>query len=368
MNTPTIITKRKELLTGRLLDRTLLTSSLATSSVYQLTISLDKNTQPWNPGDSIVLSVKNSENEVDEFLSLSSLKGYEQITLNRDGPQMSVAQYLRYHADIRKLTSRFTELLQIHLPEDVACRKKIFQEKTPLQILREHPCYTPLSTYHLSTALSPLLPRFYSIASSPLENRQKLDIAVSTNTKSTLPGVSTQFLCEEAVPGEADLQYYIHKSPQVVFPSKSLNAPIIFIAAGTGIAPFRAFMQNYLHEEWTSSVMLFFGNRHYNHDFLYSDFWKELSQKHPLEVFTAFSRDLSEQKYVQDILKKYSKQVFDLVMQGAYIYICGSRIIASPVQDTLHQMLTNFGNLSSPEAFSFLSSLRAQGRLVKEVY
>jgi sulfite reductase (NADPH) flavoprotein alpha-component len=149
---------------------------------------------------------------------------------------------------------------------------------------------------------------------------------------------------------------------------KQTDSPLIMIAAGTGIAPFRAFMQE-REEQNQNYNWLFFGEKNRQHDLFYHDEWAQwLGQKHLNRLDLAFSRDQEQKVYVQHKILTHGKTFFDWLEQGAHVYICGSIKMGNEVRETIQQVTEIAGNLSETEAGNYLEKLKEQGRWHVDVY
>jgi sulfite reductase (NADPH) flavoprotein alpha-component len=147
------------------------------------------------------------------------------------------------------------------------------------------------------------------------------------------------------------------------------QTPIILIAAGTGIAPFRAFLQQLAQEETHTPVWLIFGNPHLRSDFLYQREWLEWRSKGLLEhLDCAFSRDQEEKVYVQHIVRQQGERLNQWLQNGAQIYLCGGLAMGKEVELAVQEVLTEHAGMDTGAAKEELAELRRQGRILKDLY
>ena len=179
-------------------------------------------------------------------------------------------------------------------------------------------------------------------------------------------GVATHFLCNWA-PGDV-VPIYLHPSEAFSLPT-SPHAPIIMVGPGTGIAPFRGFLQErqaLCHEglNW-----LFFGERNRATDFLYEEDFAHLTKQGNLRLDLAFSRDQQEKVYVQHRMEEQSIQLWRLLEEGAYFYVCGDAFeMARAVDGTLHKIVEKEGKMAPEEAKAYVRRLKTDGRYLRDVY
>jgi len=220
---------------------------------------------------------------------------------------------------------------------------------------------TPLS---FCQKLSPMMPRFYSIASSMEEVGEEAHLTVGV-----VPGVCSHYLCKQLELGKSILPVFHHPSRNFSLPQASDDKPIIMVGPGTGIAPFRGFMQERLIRNKSAKNWLFFGERHQQTDFYYKNFWEMHSQKGQLSLDCAFSRDQKERIYVQHLMRHKGEELWKWIEQGAYIYVCGDASkMAKDVDQTLHHIAEKYGALSAADAKTFFKTLRKSKRYQRDVY
>ena len=169
-------------------------------------------------------------------------------------------------------------------------------------------------------------------------------------------------------PGDK-IPVYIHENKNFRLPENP-EAPIIMVGPGTGVAPFRSFMQEREEIGATGKSWMFFGDQHFVTDFLYQTEWQKWLKDGVLtNMDVAFSRDSDEKVYVQHRMLQHSKELYQWLQEGAYFYVCGDKDrMAKDVQNTLIEIIEKEGNLNREQAEEYLSELRQQKRYLRDVY
>ena len=221
-------------------------------------------------------------------------------------------------------------------------------------------------------ALDPLQPRLYSIASSPMVDRNRMALCVDTVRypikDRTRLGVASTFLAERINPGDP-LKAYVQKAHAFGLPADPA-IPVIMIGPGTGIAPFRAFLHERMATKAPGRNWLFFGHQRSNTDFFYED---ELAGMKAAQVLTrltlAWSRDGDQKIYVQDRMREVGRDLWAWLADGAHIYVCGdAKHMARDVERALIDIVATFGARSTNEAVTFVADLKKSGRYQQDVY
>ncbi|MBU6464600.1 MAG: sulfite reductase subunit alpha [Bradyrhizobium sp.] len=221
-------------------------------------------------------------------------------------------------------------------------------------------------------ALEPLQPRLYSISSSHNATPGKLSLTVDSVRyvvgKRKRLGLASIFLAERIQPGE-EVKVYVQKANGFALP-KDPNTPIIMIGPGTGVAPFRAFLQDRRATRAAGKNWLFFGHQHSACDFFYAD---ELNAMKTAGLLTrlslAWSRDGDRKFYVQDRMREVGRELWTWLAEGAHVYVCGdAKRMARDVERALVDIVAQFGARSTDESVAFLGELKKKGRLQQDVY
>jgi sulfite reductase (NADPH) flavoprotein alpha-component len=240
-----------------------------------------------------------------------------------------------------------------------------------LDLLRRFPS-SRLSADEFVTALSPLAPRLYSISSSLRVHADQVHLTVSavryTNERG-LPckGVASTYLADRVRPG-MKVRVFLH--PAHKFSLCAADRPIIMVGPGTGIAPFRAFLQERFSTRATGGSWLFFGDRHASSDFLYREELERYRADGTLtRLDTAFSRDGEEKVYVQHRMAQEAAELWAWLGRGAVFYVCGdAQRMASDVDKTLRRIIGEQGGLSAAEVDRYVAEMVRSGRYQRDVY
>jgi sulfite reductase (NADPH) flavoprotein alpha-component len=221
-------------------------------------------------------------------------------------------------------------------------------------------------------ALEPLQPRLYSISSSPKHSPGRLTLTVDAVRyvirKRKRFGVASTFLADRAAPGMT-LRAYVQRAHGFALP-KDPSTPVIMVGPGTGIAPFRSFVEERAARGASGANWLFFGERTQREDFLYQIEWqRHLRQGALAKLELAFSRDGAQKVYVQDRLTACGGEVFQWLQNGAYFYVCGdAQRMAKDVHRALVNLVMAHGGHDEDGAEEYLFGLRQQGRYQRDVY
>jgi sulfite reductase (NADPH) flavoprotein alpha-component len=221
-------------------------------------------------------------------------------------------------------------------------------------------------------SLEPLQPRLYSISSSPRAHEGRVTLTIDTvryqiGTRSRLGVASTWFA--ERLPEGAPLKIYVQKAHGFALPQDP-NIPIIMVGPGTGIAPFRAFLQERLAQKAQGGAWLFFGHQREASDFFYRDELSALMANGALtKLSTAWSRDGVQKVYVQDRMREGASEIWDWLQRGAHFYICGdAKRMAKDVERALADIIALESGKTDDEAKAFITHLKKAGRYQADVY
>ncbi|MCW8834458.1 MAG: sulfite reductase [NADPH] flavoprotein alpha-component, partial [Colwellia sp.] len=221
-------------------------------------------------------------------------------------------------------------------------------------------------------ALRKITPRLYSIASAQAEVEEEVHLTVGLvnyeNNGQQRFSAASNFLANRLEEGQ-QVRVFVEHNDNFRLPSNS-ETPVIMIGPGTGVAPFRAFMQQREADEASGDNWMFFGDQTFTQDFLYQVEWQNYLKSGLLtRMDVAFSRDQAEKIYVQDRLKEQAKDVFAWLERGAHLYICGDMSrMAKDVEIALLEIIGEQGQLSSEQAEQYLKDLRSNKRYQKDVY
>ncbi|MBI2743829.1 MAG: sulfite reductase [Chlamydiales bacterium] len=368
---------------AKIKERYSLTGNGSTKETYHISLDLKNSGIEFKVGDSVGIFGQNDPILVQHLLDAMHANGDEIVLDTRANQQISVREFLLMRANLSRLTSSFLKILhenaafknesidQLLQPENKPLLADFLKQNDPLALLREYrDVKAPLQ--ELCTQFGPMLPRFYSIASSQKMIQDEVHLTVSVTSYTYAGerryGVASHFLCHLAEENKTPIPLYVQPTHSFVLPEKN-DAHIIMIGPGTGVAPFRAFMQERIALDHSGKNWLFFGERNRKSDFFYEEFWNSLVAKQKLKLDLAFSRDTDEKVYVQHKLLENGKELWSWIQGGSHIYVCGdAEKMAKDVDAALHQIVEKEGEMSSEEAKAFVKGLRTQKRYLLDVY
>ena len=240
-----------------------------------------------------------------------------------------------------------------------------------VDLLRKFPSARPAAGDFVAT-LSPLAPRLYSISSSPRAHPGQVHLTVGavryTNSLGReCGGVASTFLAGRLRNGQA-VRVFIHPSHKFGLPEN--DKPVIMVGPGTGIAPFRAFLEERAATSCKGKNWLFFGDQREGHDFLFRDELDRYQKDGVLtRLDTAFSRDSDKKVYVQHRMLEQGAEMWKWLAEGAHFYVCGdAKRMASDVDKALRQVIIESGGLSAADADKYVSDMVRSGRYQRDVY
>jgi sulfite reductase (NADPH) flavoprotein alpha-component len=240
-----------------------------------------------------------------------------------------------------------------------------------LDVLIRHPS-ARMEADVLVPMLSPLQPRLYSISSSLRAHPEEVHLTVGvvkyTRAERLRKGVASTFLAER-VAARGEVRVFVHASHRFQLPDHG-DTPMIMVGPGTGIAPFRAFLEERQAIGAQGKNWLFFGDQCRGTDFLYEDELRGFQENQVLtRLDVAFSRDQAEKVYVQDRMLERAREIWDWLEDGAHFYVCGdARRMASDVDRALQQVVATQGNLAPEEAKAYVARMAKTGRYQRDVY
>ncbi|WON76319.1 NADPH-dependent assimilatory sulfite reductase flavoprotein subunit [Serratia sp. UGAL515B_01] len=367
---------KEQPLTAQLAVKQKITGRSSDKDVRHIEIDLGDPGLRYQPGDALGVWFDNDPALVDELLQLLWLTGDELVQVEEKA--QSLRDALLTHFELTQNTSPIVEKYAalsrdetlISLLADKA-KLQHYAHNTPIvDMVRRAPA--DLSAEQLIGLLRPLTPRLYSIASSQAENESEVHITVGVvryeiDGRARAGGASS-FLADR-LEEEGELRVFIEHNDNFRLPANP-ETPIIMIGPGTGIAPFRAFMQQREADGATGKNWLFFGNPHFTEDFLYQVEWQRYVKDGLLtRIDLAWSRDQQHKVYVQDKLREQGAEVWRWIQQGAHIYVCGdANRMAKDVENTLLTLVAEHGGMDTEQADEFLSELRLERRYQRDVY
>ena len=360
----TLITNQK--ITGRQSDK----------DVRHLEFDLAGSDLHYQAGDALGVWFDNDPQLVDEILSLAQIDPTTEVTIERKTQTISTA--LLSHLELTQNTPAFVkgyaalannEQLNGLVADNQALQELV--QRTPIvDVLHKFP--TKLTAEQLVSLLRPLTPRLYSISSSPAEVGEEVHLTVGVvrfeHEGRARSGAASSFLADR-VEEDGAVRVFVEHNDNFRLPN-DMTKPIIMVGSGTGVAPFRAFMQQRVADEASGKNWLIFGNPHFASDFLYQTEWQQFAKEGFLHKYDfAWSRDQEKKIYVQDKIRENSTALWQWLQEGAYFYVCGDASkMAKDVEQALLEVIAKEGNLSPDEAEDYLNELREEKRYQRDVY
>lgn len=345
----------------------------STKDIRHIEISLEESGLTYQPGDALGVWFDNDADLVGEVLALTGLSGDEATA----------------HGTLRAaLTSHF-ELTRLHggvitgladisdnaalkdLAGDKAQVNALVASAQVVDVLKRFP--TDLTAEQLIGLLRPLTPRLYSIASAQSEVEEEVHLTVGVvrypqEDGTVRSGAASSYLADRLIE-DGEVRVFVEHNDNFRLPQNP-DTPVIMVGPGTGIAPFRAFMQEREAQGAEGKNWLFFGNPHFTQDFLYQVEWQRYVKSGLLsKISLAFSRDQANKIYVQDRLREAGLELYQWLEAGAHFYVCGdANKMAKDVQEALLDVIAEHGHKSREEAEEYLSELRRAKRYQRDVY
>ena len=352
---------------SKITNRKILSSTSSSKATYHISLSIDE-TVDFKPGDSIGIYPEN--NLVDIRLLLNQALLIEQ-------PNEAQLKELQ-KKNLQLVTSKFCKFVSNHL-EPITIEKLEKSLETE-DYLKSHDIHSFLETYknvkpfdiqELISNLAPMSPRFYSIASSLSKHKSELHLLVGTFSYShrgrNITGLGSSFLCHHAKDEVTSIPFFIHPSRNFALPTNP-STPIIMIGPGTGVAPFKAFLEERYYQGATEN-WLFFGERNRSCDFYYEEDFSYFQKNGYLKLSLAFSRDQEQKIYVQHLIQSEIDLFYDWLSRGAVIYVCGdAKNMAKDVQNTICSVLCQKENLSEEQGLEKFKELKKTQKIIFEVY
>ncbi|NQU53739.1 MAG: assimilatory sulfite reductase (NADPH) flavoprotein subunit [Bacteroidetes bacterium] len=357
------------------LEKVKITGRESDKEVYHLELSLEDSGLTYEPGDSLGIFTKNPESLVEQIIQKTGFSPDQLVDINNE--EVSIVDALSYHLEITILTF---DIIRKYFEKtnNQEIGKLLNDDKLLDDYLYGHDVLDLLEDFPFDwnankfvEILRALPPRLYSISSSLESVGEEVHATVSvvryeTNGRKRL-GACSSYLAE-GIELDSQVPIYIDKNPSFKLPAN--GSKIIMVGAGTGIAPYRAFMQERESRGLKGNSWLFFGDRRFNADFLYQIEWQKLLKtKHLEKLDVAFSRDQKEKIYVQHKLKENEKEIYEWIENGAHFYLCGDmKHMAKDVNKTLLEIIQTQGGISEEQAEKYLKNLKREKRFQTDVY
>jgi sulfite reductase (NADPH) flavoprotein alpha-component len=378
---PAIAYSRKNPFPARMLVNRKLNMQGSEKETWHYEFSLAGSGLQYDVGDSMGVFAQNNPVLVQELLDTLHFSGDEQVT-NKEGEKFSIREALLRHFDLAQPSKQFLEAIVERSPNANELRELMRPERKKdldaylwgreiIDFLLEEPAirFTP---EEFASKLRKLQPRLYSIASSLKVFPEQVHLVVAVvryeSRGRKREGVATTYLADRLDP-KTPLPMFVHVAKGFRLPEMA-DRPIIMVGPGTGIAPFRGYLQERQATGATGKNWLFFGEQRSHCDYFYQQEFESFQKQGVLTKFhTAFSRDQASKIYVQHRLLENAKEVYAWLQEGAYFYVCGDEArMARDVDIALHQIIEKEGGMSPDAAAAYVETMRKEKRYRRDVY
>ena len=340
-------------------------------------LSIEGTNFYFKPGDSIGILPENDEKLVDALLTALQFDPQTEVSVFDE--KVSIREVLQKKLEITVLSKPLLQKIgayTVHkeftkLVEDANAWKDYAKGRDLLDVAED---FAPFSwnAQQFVELLRKIPARLYSIASSQKANNEEVHLTIGkvsyeTNGRQRL-GVCSGSVAERIQIGDT-LPIYVHTNPNFRLPEQQ-DTPLIMIGAGTGVAPYRAFLEEREELGIEGKAWLIFGDQHFVTDFLYQTDWQRwLASGTLTQMDVAFSRDTDKKIYVQHKIEENAATFYEWLEQGAVIYVCGDeKAMAADVDATIHRLIEQQGKKTPEEAKAFVNELKQQNRYQRDVY
>ncbi|OBR65924.1 sulfite reductase [NADPH] flavoprotein, alpha-component [Paenibacillus oryzae] len=346
-----------------------------------LELSLEGSGLSYQPGDCVGIYPENDPALVDAIIAQMNWKPNEIVLPERQGEDATLRGALLRHFEITVLTRPLLEkaqsysadgrLAELLKPENKDELRSYVNGRDLLDLLQDFGPWT-LPAGAVTTVLRKLPPRLYSIASSNKANPDEVHLTIRKVEYEShgrkRGGVCSVQVSERLEAGDT-LPLFIQENPNFKLPADP-STPVIMIGPGTGVAPFRAFLEEREELGSEGKTWLFYGDRHFVTDFLYQTDWQRMLNSGALsKLEVAFSRDSEEKVYVQHRMLEHAAELYGWLQEGAHIYVCGDeKHMAHDVHKALLTIVEQQGGLDSEAAAAYVAELQATQRYQRDVY
>ncbi|MDQ0247515.1 sulfite reductase (NADPH) flavoprotein alpha-component [Bacillus fengqiuensis] len=344
-------------------------------------LSLQGSGLSYVPGDALGVIPSNDPELVASLINEMGWDEEAVVTVSKQGETLPLMEALTTHFEITLLTKKilqqaavFTEneeLQKLVLVENANQLKEYCYGRDLLDMLRDFGPWKA-SAQEIVSLLRKMMPRLYSIASSITANPDEVHLTIGA-VRYTAHGRDRKgvcsVLCAERVQEGDTLPVFVQANKHFYLP-ESGDKDIIMVGPGTGIAPFRSFIQERAVNKAAGRSWLFFGDQHAASDFLYQSELEKYQQDGVLtRLDTAFSRDTAQKIYVQHKMLEHGKELFEWIEKGAYFYVCGDKQhMAKDVNEALITVIEKEGAMARDAAEAYLKDMQKQGRYQRDVY
>ncbi len=371
---------------AELIDNVQLTRTGSNKETRHLVLSLEGSGLAYAPGDSLGVYARNAPTVLDE---LFALLGFDPNATVNDpkGQPVTLRHALAHHYILNRANRKILSGLAERLPEGeqhYRLKELLVTDEGLRDYLHTRDYVDVLKEFHAArfespdaflAHLAPVPPRLYSIASSPAAHPEEVHLCVEVVRYHThereKKGLASGFFADHAELGVKDIPVFVQEGRHFRLPADR-SADLIMCGPGTGVAPFRAFLEQRILEGATGRHWLLFGEQHRATDFLYGEeflVWQQQGKLHRLDL--AFSRDQPHKVYVQHRLKENARELWRWLQRGAYFYVCGdAKRMARDVHQTLIEIARNEGGLGPEAAAAYVNEtlMKQERRYLRDVY
>jgi sulfite reductase (NADPH) flavoprotein alpha-component len=342
--------------------------------------ALDGSGLTYEAGDALAVSPANCPELAEDITAALKCSGNEMVP-GRGGIQITLREALLRHYEITKISppllaaiaerSGDETLKKLVGPDANGSLAAFLYGREVIDLLLTHPS-VKFDPVEFVTLLKKLQPRLYSISSSPKAHPARVHLTVNIvrfeSHARRRKGVCSTYLAERAEPA-VTIPVFVHANKNFRPPADG-ETPMIMVGPGTGIAPFRAFLQERRAMGASGKNWLFYGDQHSATDFMYRDELEAMLRDGVLtRLDTAFSRDQEEKVYVQHRMREHAKELFNWLEAGAHFYVCGdAKRMAKDVDAALHEVIQTGGGHTAEQAVDYISCLKNQRRYQRDVY
>lgn len=372
-------------LPATLLENRVLNKDGSSKDTRHLVIDIAGSGLSYSVGDSLGVYSSNRPQLVEEIIALLGATGNEPVLPARLTAAISLREALTSKLSLAGPTKKALDVLAakttsttekarldaLLAPGAEELRETFLGQREFIDLLEEFPG-AKLAPQELVDLMRRLMPRLYSIASSPLMYPGQVHLTVApvryeSNGRRRY-GVCSTFLADRATRRKTPIPVFVAESHFGL--PEDLTKDVIMIGPGTGVAPFRAFMQERVATNATGRNWLFFGDQHEKTDYLYGDEWKRWQAEGRLaRVDLAFSRDQPQKIYVQDRMREAAAELWTWLQGGAHLYVCGdAHRMAKDVDAALHQIIAQQGGMEPTAAADYVKAMKKDKRYQRDVY
>ncbi len=370
---------RKNPYPAELLERVMLNGEGSAKETIHLEFNLEGSGLTYEAGDALAVIPHNAEDVVDDIIATTKLEPEAPVLIKEQ--DYTLRDALTSQLDITAISlpvlKRYNEIAknaQLEKMLDPANKTELqsyLYGREIIDVLHDFPA-KKITADALVGIMRKLPPRLYSIASSPKAHPGEVHLTVGVVRYDAhgrnRNGVCSTYLAERLETG-GKAEVFITPNKHFKVPADG-ETPMIMVGPGTGIAPFRAFVEERKETGAKGKNWLIFGDQHYLTDFLYQTEWQDhLANGILTKLDVAFSRDQKEKVYVQDSMRKKSKELYAWLEQGASFYVCGDASrMATDVDVALHDIIEQEGGLSKDDAATYVKKLKDDKRYLRDVY